>query len=610
MRISIRFAMAVAFGSIVVAAAAMLVLVLERGRQNTMDLVRERTELVIGQVTDRIRLHLEPIVAQAQFLSGLAEKGDLDPYAEEALIVRLSSALAATPQVAALAIIRSDYVQIRVERHEQAAVARRIDMRNVPGIEEALAAAERAERPNWSGLVWSSQLVQPLVNLRTPIRAKGRFVGEMFTTVTVTALSQVLSEWLVEGRTSAFILHGRDDVLAHPALARAQRFAKPDQPLPKANQIGDPVLAAIWDPVRDERAVAGLIGAFAGHIVNVGGTPYVFIYRQIDGYADRPWFIGRYFPLADLEEEANRLRDAAWIAFSVLLLTFAIAWSFGGAISRPVRRLARATSAIRDFALDAAKPAPRSRLSEIDEAARAYNALIAAAHWFQTYVPRRLVKRLMAQGESASALEVREVTVMFTDVVGFTRMAERMTAAETAGFLNHHFALVAECVEREEGTIDKFIGDAVMAFWGAPERQADHAIHACRAARSIAWSIAADNAMRVQNGLPPVSVRIGIHTGTVIVGNIGAPGRMNYTVVGDTVNLAQRLEALAADFLGSGNVAVLISDATASALGGAVPLDFLGAHVLRGREGPTTVYRLVEAVSQPVRSAASAPARA
>lgn len=593
MRVSIGLAMAAAFGSIVVMAGAILVLVLERGRQNTVELVRERTQLVISQVSERLRLHLDPIVAQAAFLAELADRGDLDPYAEEALFVRLTAALAATPQVAALAIIRPDRVQLRVERHEGLAIPVRVDMQDVPGIEEALTSAAQAQRPSWSRLVWSPNLKQPLVNLRTPIRKGDKFLGVMFTTVTVAELSGVLAEFSGGAGSNAFILQGREYVLAHPALAGRAWIAKPDQPLPRTNQIADPVLAAIWDKTRDDREMAELVGSYAGHVVAVAGKSYAFVYQEVSGYSDQPWLIGRYFPLADIESEVNRLRRAAWVAFAVLILILAAAWLLGGAIGRPVRRLARATAAIRDFALDAAQPLSRSWLSEIDEAATAYNALVNAARWFQTYVPRRLVRRLMAQGETTNALETREMTVMFTDIAGFTRLAELLTATETAAFLNRHFAVVAACVEAEAGTIDKFIGDAVMAFWGAPEHQPDHAARACRAARAIAGTVAAENGLRLAEGLRPVAVRIGIHTGTVIVGNIGAPERMNYTVVGDAVNIAQRLEQLAADFMGTEAVAALASRATVRAAAAGATFTPLGTRHLTGRSAPIEIFRVI-----------------
>jgi adenylate cyclase len=206
--------------------------------------------------------------------------------------------------------------------------------------------------------------------------------------------------------------------------------------------------------------------------------------------------IGRYSPLEELGSELCRLERATWIGVVSVLAAVAGAWLVGYAVGRPILRLARATAAIRDLDLSSARPLVRAGLRELDEAIQAYNALIASLRWFETYVPRNLVKRLMDQGDRAAALQEREVTVMFTDIAGFATLAERLSALETATFLNEHFHLLAGCVEAEGGTIDKFIGDSLMAFWGAPETQPDQAARACRAARAIAVTIVADNRSR------------------------------------------------------------------------------------------------------------------
>jgi class 3 adenylate cyclase len=156
------------------------------------------------------------------------------------------------------------------------------------------------------------------------------------------------------------------------------------------------------------------------------------------------------------------------------------------------------------------------------------------------------VTRLIRAGDAGTIRpEARELTVMFTDIAGFTAMSETRPAPEVADFLNEHFALLGACVEAEGGTVDKFIGDALMAFWGAPETQTDTAPRACRAALAIARAVDADNARRTAAGRPAIRIRIGLHSGPVVVGNVGWPGRINYTIVGDTVNTCQRLEARA-----------------------------------------------------------------
>ena len=220
--------------------------------------------------------------------------------------------------------------------------------------------------------------------------------------------------------------------------------------------------------------------------------------------------------------------------------------------------------------------------------------MLAGLRWFETYVPRSLVRRLMASGTGGHlASSERELTILFTDIVGFTTLSEAMPATETAALLNDHFALLGACVEAEGGTIDKFIGDALMAFWGAPDEQADSAVRACRAAQAMVEAVAVDNGRRRGAGLQPLRLRVGIHTGPVVVGNIGAPGRMNYTIVGDTVNAAQRMETLAKELDEGDDVTVLVSGSTVAALAGsALQAERVGEFEVKGKRALLEVFRL------------------
>jgi adenylate cyclase len=230
----------------------------------------------------------------------------------------------------------------------------------------------------------------------------------------------------------------------------------------------------------------------------------------------------------------------------------------------------------------------------LDVAAGAFNSMLGGLRWFQTYVPRLLVLQLIGRKQERLEPEERSVSVLFTDIVGFTEIGGRLPAPQLAEFLNRHFGLLAGCIQAEQGTIDKYIGDSVMAFWGAPVAQPDHAQRACRAAKAIAATLREDNERRAAKGLKPVRLRVGIHTGPAVVGNVGAPGRVNYTLIGDTVNTAQRLEALGKTVdTGAEDVVVVISGATADCVAEAFELRPLGVHELRGRAESLRVYQLL-----------------
>ena len=287
---------------------------------------------------------------------------------------------------------------------------------------------------------------------------------------------------------------------------------------------------------------------------------------------------------------------AGALGFGVVILSVIIAFWLGRRMARPIRALSIAADAIRDLRLDPAPILPRSRLTELDDAARAFNTMTDGLRWFELYVPRTLVRTLLGSEDSriAIASASRNVTVLFTDIRGFTALAETMSAEETAAFLNAHFSLLAAPVEAGDGTIDKYIGDSMMAFWGAPNATPDHAMRACNAALAIREAIGEANRLRAEAGKEPVRMGIGIHSGDALVGNIGAPGRVNYTLVGDVVNSAQRIEQLCKNLQRAGDdVTILVGDAVAPLIDGNIRAQSCGIQEIRGRDAPMEVFRLV-----------------
>ena len=199
---------------------------------------------------------------------------------------------------------------------------------------------------------------------------------------------------------------------------------------------------------------------------------------------------------------------------------------------------------------------------------------------FQRYVAPEIVRELLREGE---ALELGgrqvEIAVLFVDVRGFTPMSEMLEPVQVVEILNRYLTLISDCIFQYHGTLDKFVGDAAMAFWGAPLPQADHVMLAARAAMAMAeGSQALAEELMAKYGRT-VSFGIGIHVGEAVVGNIGSLRRMDYTAIGDTVNTAARLEANAP------KETVYISRAVADALEGRIRVTSLGSTIkLKGKQ--------------------------
>ena len=322
-----------------------------------------------------------------------------------------------------------------------------------------------------------------------------------------------------------------------------------------------------------------------------GLDPDVAMTRKIAGYSDQLWTIGAYFESRELSAELTRAALSGFIGLGALIAAVIAAVLLGKRLSRPVQAIAGHARQVADFDLENIQPLPRSRVRELDDQATAFNAMLIGLRAFSTYIPRSLVAKLVRSGE-ADIAEPREalVTVMFTDIAAFTTLSERMDASAATKLLNDHFAILCRAVDQHGGTVDKFLGDGMMAFFGAPDRLEEHAACAVQAGIQIRDEMAADNARARQEGREPLVVRIGIHTGPVTVGNIGASDRVNYTIIGDTVNISQRLQGLGKTLAPGEETPVVISAETASHLDAGFEIVSAGRHLLRGRGEPTEVF--------------------
>ncbi len=216
---------------------------------------------------------------------------------------------------------------------------------------------------------------------------------------------------------------------------------------------------------------------------------------------------------------------------------------------------------------------------------------------FASYVTPQVMEELIKKPELAKlGGERREVSILFSDIRGFTTLSERLQPEEVVNILNEYFQIMVDVIFKWQGTLDKFIGDAIMVFWGAPLYQEDHTLRAISCALDMVEALKKKNKEWQNRGLPELKIGIGINTGVVLVGNIGVEGRkMDYTVIGDNVNLASRLESLNKKF----NTQILVSEYTLKpvkqailkgALGG-VTFEEIGEIVVKGKTKPVKVYK-------------------
>ncbi len=209
---------------------------------------------------------------------------------------------------------------------------------------------------------------------------------------------------------------------------------------------------------------------------------------------------------------------------------------------------------------------------------------------FEKYVDKAVVKQIL-DNPSLVKLggEEREITTLFADIEGFTSMAEKMGPTNTVGMLNSYLTEMSSIIIENGGTIDKYIGDAIMSFWGAPLSDADQAFNACASAINMQRKLTALHTKWIHYGRPVVNQRIGINTGRAVVGNMGAETRMNYTAIGDAVNLAARLEGVNKEY----GTRLLMSDHTYRKVYDRVLSREMDLVVVMGKSEPVRIYELI-----------------
>jgi adenylate cyclase len=289
-----------------------------------------------------------------------------------------------------------------------------------------------------------------------------------------------------------------------------------------------------------------------------------------------------------------RARAAAFSAAG-LLLALLVSLLVSRQITAPIQGLIAGTRAIArgDFGVRMNIP----NRDELGYMAHAFNVMAEGLQerelykkQFERYVSRQVADKILSDPEKAFwDAERREVTILFSDIRGFTAMAERTPPEVVIARLNEYLSLMIDVVFEHEGTLDKFIGDAVMTLFGAPIHQADHAERAVRAALAMQREAEALGRKWVDQGFSRLDIGIGINTGEVVVGNIGSERRMEYSAIGDAVNLASRLESLNKEFKSR----ILVSESTYRAVAHAVEARFVERVAVRGREKPVEIYEVL-----------------
>ncbi len=428
-------------------------------------------------------------------------------------------------------------------------LAKGYDARTRPWWKAAIAKGGAA----WTDIYVSGLRKQFVYSCVAPIyNAKHELLAVTSIDINVVTLSQFLGTLQILQHGKAFILNDKHQVIAVPMhgeedINQLVRHNPADTENPYAlyplDGLPDVTLRKAVELFLLRSATKENAGRF--EFAGADGATIICRMMRFPYRSDAQFAVGIAIPESDILAGVNRRSRVIFAGIAGLTgIALLLGLTLAKAMSRSLTVLAGEVDKVGrlDLSSDAVVT---SRLLEVHDIAAAVAGMRSSLRSFKKYVPADLVLQLHAlRKEAMLEGERREVTAFFSDIAGFTRLAEALAPEALVTNLGAYFEAVSHVILERHGTVDKYIGDSVMAFWGAPLPREDHAIQACEAALDCRERLEALRARFTVAGQPVFETRIGLHSGEVIVGNIGSPDRMNYTIIGDAVNLASRLEGL------------------------------------------------------------------
>jgi adenylate cyclase len=422
------------------------------------------------------------------------------------------------------------------------------------------------------------------ITITAPIVSNGRFVGVFGVDLTLQALSKYLASNRVTPNSLTIVADESGGIIAHP------------DPSQGGAQHGGGLAQNRLNKLDDERVLAALAERLKTRqdrlkfVVGSNATEYIASFSPFPKDFGKPWEVLILTPtddfVGDLKQTNQRLLVLGVIVFALQL---ALIYYLSRTLSRPIEQLARDVSRIRRFKFDETSPV-QSSVTEIRHLSRAVQLLTETLRSFTAYVPRELVQQLIATGHGSKlGMESKYLTLFFADIEGFTHLSETEPSLQLLTQVSTYFATLNAAIEASQGTIDKYIGDAVMAFWGAPNPIEAHPYHACVAAVRAQRRMAVLNQAWELGKLPHLKVRIGIHSDAVLVGNVGTTDRMSYTVMGDGVNIASRLEGINKEL----GTSVCVSHMVFREVGDRLWLRPIDTVAIKGHSTEIVVYELL-----------------
>jgi adenylate cyclase len=439
---------------------------------------------------------------------------------------------------------------------------------------------KKFKKSGWSDVV-PLQLVNTgyigLVTAAPILDQQNQFVGLIAMTLRLDYLRKFIESRKVSKHGLVFIINTAGEIISFPNVPQSHNAS-----LMKVSSLSMPWVVASFQEYQKNKQ--------HDFIYKFNNETYLASYRAIPFDMPHPWFVAVITPEQDFV--ANLVKTNMLVVAITFLILAAGIYLMSKLVNRivvPIRDLVTETIKIKNFKLtDTGRV--HSHILEINALSDALHTMKNGLRSFQKYVPAALVRKLIESGKDViRGGEKKPLAIFFSDIQDFTEIAEKTDPSYLMEHLCEYFNEISHLIDHAGGTIDKYIGDSVMAFWGAPLSKPLPCQHAAQAALAVMTSLKDLNSRWQSQGKPPLYTRIGLHYGEAIVGNVGSEERLNYTVIGDAINMTSRLESINKVY----KTNIIVSETFYELIKDTYILRFIDCIAVKGKKQSVRIYELL-----------------
>lgn len=582
-----------------------------RYTESLMYVSQKLMESVSSAVLRELNTNIKPASVEAEFTAHLIGSGFIKNDVSEMVPVTIEL-LKTLPQVVAAHVgdERGNFISSRKEQNgtvtteiykRENSVATRVtlyrdmnhkiikqtsstDVSYDPRVRPWYIQAKKDKKTIWTDIYPFKHLITMGITTAAPINQDGKFYGVFGIDIDLNDLAKFVKNLKITPNGYAFIITEKEDLIAYPDRYPFTEIHLSNDQFINVHTNSIPIISKSLD-IYKQSGKKKLVFSY-----DYNNETFMVTYLPVPALASYGWLIGVVVPKSDFTSDLEKMnKTTLGISFFILALGILLVSGLISRIVQPIKSLAIETEEIKHFNLDS-EIIIKSKIKEVIYLRDAIHSMKIGLKLFQRYIPKILVRQLIESGEDIRVGGIRKkLAIFFSDIENFTTIAEKTEPNLLMIQMGEYLEELTQIIINEKGTIDKYIGDSIMAFWGSPLPDNHPCHHAAQAALRCQLKINELNATWTQQGKTVFFTRIGIHTGDAIVGNLGSSERINYTAIGDSINVASRLEQINKNY----KTKIIVSEAVYEEIKDKFILRMIDYVVVKGRTQSFAIYELL-----------------